>query len=105
MAYTPPDNTIYTRIGLPALITATVIYGLFFIPWLVLAGLLFLSFTPFETPFTHLTICVYPLLTIGCLAASFVLYRKNRYQAAFFILFLPLFDICLLLVAYAAIWP
>lgn len=98
-------NITSKRIGLPVLIIATVLYVLLFIPWAVLAGLLVLSFTPLDTPFAYLTICAYPLLVIGCLAAGFVLYRKNHYRAAILVIPIPLVDVCLLFIAYALIWP
>lgn len=99
-----PQST-YRRIGQPALIVAAVLYGLFFIPWIVLTGLLLLSYSPPDAPFTYLATCAYPLLAIFGLTAGFVLYRQNRYQAAFFILFLPLIGICLLLASFIPIWP
>lgn len=99
-----PQST-YRRIGQPALIIASILYGLFFIPWIVLAGMLFLSFSPPDALFTYLATCTYPLLAIGGLAAGFVLYRQNRFQAAFFILFLPLLGICLMLASFIPIWP
>jgi hypothetical protein len=78
---------------------------MFFIPWIVLAGMLFLSYSPGDAPFTYLATCAYPLLTISGLAAGFVLYRQNRFQAAFFILFLPLISICLFIISFVPIWP
>ena len=99
-----PQST-YRRIGQPALIVAAILYGLFFIPWVVLAGMLLLSYSLPDAPFTYLAMCTYPLLTIAGLAAGFVLYRQNRYQAAFFILFLPLIGICLMLASFIPIWP
>ena len=99
-----PQST-YRRIGQPALIIAAVLYGLFFIPWVILGGMLLLSYSPPDAPFAYLVTCVYPLLAVGGLAASFVLYRQNRFQAAFFILFLPLIGICLMLASFVPIWP
>ncbi|NJN95287.1 MAG: hypothetical protein HC875_14855 [Anaerolineales bacterium] len=100
-----PRDISSKRIGLPILIIAAVLYGLLLIPWVVLAGLLVLSFTPLDTPFAYLTICAYPLLVIGCLVAGFVLYRKNHYRAAILVIPIPLIDVCLLFIAYALIWP
>lgn len=107
-----PDNLVpqksqstYRRIGQPALIVASILYGLFFIPWIVLTGMLLLSYSPADALFTYLATCAYPLLAIGGLAAGFVLYRQNRFQAAFFILFLPLIGICLMLTSFVSIWP
>lgn len=101
----PKSQSTYRRIGQPALIISAVLYGLFFIPWLILGGMLVLSYSPSDTPFAYLATCTYPLLAIGGLAASFVLYRQNRFQAAFFILFLPLTGICLMLTSFVPIWP
>jgi hypothetical protein len=103
----PPQKrpSTYRRIGQPALIVAAILYGLFFIPWIVLTGMLVLSYRLPDAPFTYLATCAYPLLAIGSLAAGFVLYRQNRFQAAFFILFLPLIGICWLLVSFVPIWP
>jgi hypothetical protein len=99
-----PKST-YRRIGQPALIIATILYSLFLIPWIILAGMLLLSYSLPDAPFTYLATCAYPLLAIGGLAAGFVLYRQNRFQAAFFVLFLPLIGICLLLASFVPIWP
>ncbi|MCB9420410.1 MAG: hypothetical protein H6667_11440 [Ardenticatenaceae bacterium] len=101
----PKPNSPYRRIGQPALIIAAVLYGLFFIPWIILGGMLLLSYSPADAFFTYLATCAYPLLAIGGLAAGFVLYRQNRFQAAFFVLFLPLIGICVLLVSFVPIWP
>lgn len=98
-------QTTFRRIGQPALIIASILYGLFFIPWIVLAGMLLLSYSPSDALFTYLATCTYPLLAIGGLAAGFVLYRQNRFQAAFFILFLPLIGICLMVASFVPIWP
>ena len=98
-------QTTFRRIGQPALIIASVLYGLFFIPWIVLAGMLLLSYSPADALFTYLATCTYPVLAIGGLAAGFVLYRQNRFQAAFFILFLPLIGICLMVASFVPIWP
>jgi hypothetical protein len=95
----------FRRIGLPALIIAAVVYGLFFIPWLILTGLLFLSYTPADAPFTYLTTLMYPLFAIGSVGASFVFYRRNQFQVAFLLLFIPLINICLLFLSFVPIWP
>ena len=113
MTLTPDSNTptsknstaTFRRIGQPALIVAAILYGLFFIPWIVLTGMLLLGYSPTDAPFTYLATCAYPLLAIGGLAAGFVLYRQNRYQASFILLFLPLISICLLIVSFVPIWP
>lgn len=99
-----PQST-FRRMGQPALIIAAILYGLCFIPWIILTGMLLLSYSPSDAPLTYLATCAYPLLAIGGLAASFVLYRQNRFQPAFFILFLPLIGICLLLISFVPIWP
>ena len=101
----PKPQSPYRRIGQPALIIAAVLYGLFFIPWIVLGGMLLLSYSLPDAPFTYLATCAYPLLAIGGLAASFVLYRQNRFQVAFFILFVPLIGICLMVASFVPIWP
>jgi len=99
------QHQFYKRVGLPALIIAAIVYGLFFIFWIFLTIMLVLSYTPFDALFAYITICLYPLFALGCLGAGFVLYRKNRFQPAFFILFLPLLNICMLFVSFAQIWP
>ena len=103
--HSPHSSSPFRRMGQPALIVAAVLYGLFFIPWLVLGGMLLLSYSPSDVPFVYLTTCAYPLISIGGVAAGFVLYRQNRFQAAFAVLFIPLLSICLFLVSFASIWP
>ncbi|GJM42725.1 MAG: hypothetical protein DHS20C20_30070 [Ardenticatenaceae bacterium] len=99
------SQSTFRRIGQPALIIAAVLYGLFFIPWLIFSGMLLLSFSPSQQPFTYLTTCAYPLFAIGSITASFVLYRKNQFQVAFVVLLLPLISICLYTISYALVWP
>jgi hypothetical protein len=99
------NDSAFRRIGIPALIVAAAVYGVFFIFWFVLAILLALSYKPLDAPFAYLTTLCYPVLAIGSLGTSFVLYRKNRFRAAFFIVFLPLVNICMLLVSFVPIWP
>lgn len=98
------DNRL-RRFGIPALITAAAGYGLFFIAWLVLAVLLVMSYRPTDVPFTYVTVLSYPLLAVMSVGAGFVLYRRNRFRAAFLFLLLPLINICLLLLSFVPIWP